>query len=107
MISGRGAIFSRFLNKYNRARNIATTIQSSNGHGCLQKSNSFTTQNIRHQQVIGEDQTSRGRISSDPTKSQTTNESVYNNYAAAIYGPLIGHMNRTDYHFVSANPSPR
>ena len=107
VISGRGAIFSPSLNTYNGARNTATTIQSSNGHRCLQKSNSFTAQNIRHQELIGEDQTSRGRISSDPTKSRTTDESMYDNYAAAIYGPLIGQMNRSDYQSVSANPSSR
>ena len=105
--SERGAIFSPSLNKCHGAKNTATTFQSSGGHKCLQKSNSFTAQNIRHQELIDDDRTSRGRISSDPTKSRTTDESVYDNYAAAIYGPLIGQINRSDYQSVSANSSPR
>ena len=103
----RGAKFSNWLNKHNGARNTALTAENASSHRCLQKSNSFTAQNVRHQELIHEERTSRGRISSDPIKSRTTDESVYDNYAAAIYGPLLGQFSRSDYQSGSANSSPR
>ena len=107
LTSPRGTKFSNWLNKHNGTRNTASTVENSNSHRCLQKSNSFTAQNVRHQELIHDDRTSRGRISSDPTKSRTTDECIYDNYAAAIYGPLLGQFSPSDYQSVSANSSPR
>ena len=107
LTSARGTKYSNWFSKHNEDRTTASKAKDPDGHRCLQKSNSFTVQNVRSEEHIYEDHTSRGRISSDPTKSRTTGESVYDNYAAAIYGPLIGQFSRSDRKTTSASSSPK